>query len=105
MAAGVYKVGIYVHFMIYKLKSTRIVLTTSETQQVILFFVLAFVIGWLAFLPILLYHVYPKSSAFIFLFSPTLAALITAALTSGVAGVKEVLGVISCGNPISSAIC
>jgi len=67
-------------------------LNTSKTQQLIIFFVLAFVIGWLAFLPILLYHAYPKSSAFIFLFSPALAALITAALTNGIAGVKDVLG-------------
>jgi CAAX protease family protein len=67
-------------------------LKTSKTQQLIIFFVLAFVIGWLAFLPTLLYNVYPKSSAFIFLFSPALAALITAALPNGIAGVKEVLG-------------
>lgn len=64
----------------------------SETQQLIIFFVLAFAIGWLAFLPIFLYHASPKPGAFIFLFSPALAALITAALTNGVTGVKEVLG-------------
>ena len=64
---------------------------TSKTQQLIIFFVLAFVIGWLAFIPIFLYHVSPTPNAFIFLFSPALAALITAALINGMTGVKEVL--------------
>ena len=67
-------------------------LKTSKTQELIIFFVLTFVIGWLAFLPDLLHHVYPKSSAFIYLFSPALAAFITAILTNGFAGVKDVLG-------------
>jgi len=68
-------------------------LKTSKTQQLIFFFVLAFVIGWLAFIPVFLYHASPKPSAlFIFLFSPALAGLITAALTNGMTGVKEVLG-------------
>src|SRR5689334_7035610 len=67
-------------------------LKTSEIQQLIVFFIFAFVIGWLAFLPIFLYHASPKPGAFIFLFSPALAALITATLTNGVTGVKEVLG-------------
>jgi uncharacterized protein len=67
-------------------------LTTSKTQQLIIFFVLTFIIGWLTFLPVLLYHVYPTAGAFIFLFSPALAALITAALANGIAGVKDVLG-------------
>ena len=66
-------------------------LKTSKTQQLITFFVLAFVIGWLALLPIFLYHASPTPGAFIFLFSPALAALITAALTNGIPGVKEVL--------------
>jgi hypothetical protein len=64
---------------------------TSKTQQLITFFVLAFVIGWLALLPIFLYHASPTPGAFIFLFSPALAALITAALTNGIPGVIEVL--------------
>jgi membrane protease YdiL (CAAX protease family) len=67
-------------------------LKTSKTLQLIIFFVLAFVIGWLAFIPIFLYHASPTPGGFIFLFSPALAALITAALTNGVTGVKEVLG-------------
>ena len=68
-------------------------LKTSKTQQLIFFFVLAFVIGWLAFIPVFLYHASPKPSAlFIFLFSPALAGLITAALTNGMTGVQEVLG-------------
>ncbi len=66
-------------------------LETSKTQQLIIFFVLTFVIGWLAFVPIFLYHASPTPGAFIFLFSPTLAALITAFLTNGMTGVKEVL--------------
>jgi uncharacterized protein len=67
-------------------------LKTSKTQQLIIFFLLAFVIGWLAFIPIFLYHVSPAPGAFIFLFSPALAALTTAALSNGITGVKEVLG-------------
>jgi membrane protease YdiL (CAAX protease family) len=68
-------------------------LKTSKTQQLIIFFVLAFAIGWLAFIPVFLFHTSPKPAAlFIFLFSPALAALITAALTNGITGVKEVLG-------------
>ena len=67
-------------------------LDTSKTQQLIIFFVLTFVIGWLAFVPIFLYHASPTPGAFIFLFSPALAALITAFLTNGMTGVKEVLG-------------
>jgi uncharacterized protein len=67
-------------------------LKMSKTQQLIMFFLLAFVIGWLAFIPIFLYHASPTPGAFIFLFSPALAALITAALTNGITGVKEVLG-------------
>jgi membrane protease YdiL (CAAX protease family) len=66
-------------------------LKTSKTQQLIIFFVLAFFIGWLAFIPIFLYHTSPTPGAFIFLFSPALAALITAALANGIIGVKEVL--------------
>jgi len=69
----------------------KVKLKTSETKQLILFFILAFVIGWLAFLPIFLYHASPRPGAFIFLFSPALAALITAFQTNGVTGVKEVL--------------
>jgi membrane protease YdiL (CAAX protease family) len=67
-------------------------LKTTKTQQLIIFFLLAFVIGWLAFIPIFLYHASPTPGAFIFLFSPALAALITAVLTKGITGVKEVLG-------------
>jgi membrane protease YdiL (CAAX protease family) len=67
-------------------------LETSKTQQLIIFFVLTFVIGWLAFVPIFLYHASPTPGAFIFLFSPALAALITTFFTNGTIGVKEVLG-------------
>lgn len=71
------------HGMIFK---------TSKTKQLIMFFVLAFAIGWLAFLPIFLYRASATPGAFIFLFSPALAALITASLTNGITGIKEVLG-------------
>lgn len=64
----------------------------SKTKQLTVFFILAFAIGWLAFLPNLVYEVSPTPGAFIFLFSPALAALITAFLTNGITGVKEVLG-------------
>ena len=64
----------------------------SESGQLILFFVLAFVIGWAAFIPIMLYHLPTTPGAFIFLFSPALAALITAFLTNGTAGLKDLIG-------------
>jgi membrane protease YdiL (CAAX protease family) len=67
-------------------------LKISNTQQLIVFFVLAFGIGWLAFIPAMLYHFYPTPGAFIYLFSPAIAGLITALLADGVAGVREVLG-------------
>lgn len=65
-------------------------LKTSKTHQLFIFFGMTFVIGWLPFIPVLLYHVYPTSSAFIYLFSPALAALITAILTNGFAGVRDI---------------
>lgn len=65
---------------------------TSKTKQLTIFFVLAFVIGWPAFLSSFLYSVARTPGAFIFLFSPALAALITAFLTNGIADIKEVLG-------------
>lgn len=67
-------------------------LKTSKNRQLIIFFILAFVIGWFAYLPVLIHHDFPKWNAFIFLFSPALAALITAVMTNGLAGVKEILG-------------
>jgi len=78
--------------MIYRMAEHGMKLKTSKTQQLMIFFLLAFVIGWLAFSPIYLYHASPTPGAFIFLFSPALAALITAALTNGITGIKEVLG-------------
>jgi membrane protease YdiL (CAAX protease family) len=62
---------------------------TSTTKQLVIFFVLAFGIGWLAFVPIMFYHLSPTPGAFIFLFSPALAALITVFLENGFAGVKD----------------
>ena len=67
-------------------------LKTSINQQLIIFFVLAFVIGWLAYIPIFLHYASSTPSAFIFLFSPALAALITSALINGITGIKELLG-------------
>jgi len=64
----------------------------TNRQELVLFFVLAFGIGWLAFIPAMIYNFYPTPSAFIFLFSPALAALITSGLTGGRAGMQELLG-------------
>src|SRR5512140_1255715 len=63
----------------------------STLKQLVIFFVLAFVIGWLAFVPVFLYHLPPTPGAFIFLFSPALAALITAFLAGGRQGIRDVL--------------
>jgi uncharacterized protein len=63
----------------------------SKVQQLIVFFVLTFVIGWLTFIPAMLNHAQPTFGAFIFLYSPALAALITVSLVNGFAGIKAVL--------------
>ena len=64
----------------------------SIIQQLIVFLVLTFVIVWMAFVPAMLYHTHPTLGAFIFLYSPALAALITSILTNGFAGIKDLLG-------------
>ena len=64
----------------------------SKTGQLFIFFVLAFAIGWAAFIPAILYKLYPTAGAFIFLFSPALAACITAWLADGMPGLKELFG-------------
>jgi hypothetical protein len=66
-------------------------LKTSKVQQLIVFFVLTFVIGWLAYIPVMLNNVQPTFGAFIFLYSPALAALITVCLVNGFTGIKAVL--------------
>jgi membrane protease YdiL (CAAX protease family) len=63
----------------------------SETQQLLCFFVLAFGGAWSAAVPAVLYQSFPKWSAFVILFSPAVAALVTAALSGGIAGVRELL--------------
>jgi membrane protease YdiL (CAAX protease family) len=66
-------------------------LKNSETVQLVVFFVLTFVIGWAVFVPVVLHRGFPAWSAFIFLFSPALAGLITAALVDGIAGTRSLL--------------
>jgi membrane protease YdiL (CAAX protease family) len=65
---------------------------TSNFKALTAFFILTFVIGWLAWIPILINHESPKWSAFIFLFSPALSALLVAGLTNGLTGIKDILG-------------
>ncbi len=64
---------------------------TSNLKQLAAFFILAFVIGWLAWIPILASQEYPKWSAFVFLFSPAISALLVAGFTNKLAGVKDIL--------------
>lgn len=63
----------------------------SPTRQLIVFFALAFGIGWLAFLPVVLYQAFPAWSAFLYLYSPALSALITAFWAQGPAGIRGLL--------------
>ncbi len=63
----------------------------EKIKQLVIFFALAFLIGWLAFIPVFLYHLPTAPGAFIYLFSPALAALITAFLGSGWQGIRDVL--------------
>ncbi len=64
---------------------------TSSLKQLVAFFILAFVIGWLAWVPLLVNPSGPAWSAFIFLFSPAISALLVAGITNKWAGVKGIL--------------
>jgi len=66
-------------------------LKISITQQLLIFFILTFVIGWPAFTPVMTGHTPPTFGAFIFLYSPAVAALVTAFLANGWTGIKAVL--------------
>jgi membrane protease YdiL (CAAX protease family) len=66
-------------------------LKSSVAGQLVVFFVLTFAIGWAAFLPVVLGQGLPAWSAFIFLFSPALAALVTVVFVDGIAGPISVL--------------
>jgi membrane protease YdiL (CAAX protease family) len=63
----------------------------SKRNQLILFFMLAFAIGWVGVLPALAGDGSLRYSAFLYLFSPAIAALVTAGMADGFAGMKEVL--------------
>ncbi len=65
---------------------------SSQIKQLVIFFVLAFLIGWLAFVPVFLYHLPTTPGAFLFLFSPALAALIMEFLAGGWRGIRDMLG-------------
>ncbi|MCL4529414.1 MAG: CPBP family intramembrane metalloprotease [Chloroflexi bacterium] len=64
---------------------------TSNLKQLAAFFILAFVIGWLAWIPLLVNREGPTWSAFIFLFSPAISALLVAGFTNKLAGIKDIL--------------
>ena len=66
-------------------------LRTSKPGQLAAFFVLTFIIGWLAWIPLLIDRAFPTSIAFIFLFSPAISALAVTAFTNGGVGVKDLL--------------
>lgn len=61
-------------------------------RQLLLFFGLAFGLAWPPWLLVLFGRELPTPAAFLFLFSPALAAVITIAATSGLAGLRELAG-------------
>ncbi len=66
-------------------------LRTSKPGQLVVFFVLAFIIGWLAWIPLLIDRAFPTFIAFIFLFSPAISALVMTAYINGTVGIKDLL--------------
>jgi membrane protease YdiL (CAAX protease family) len=64
----------------------------AARNQLILFFGLAFAISWLGMLPALTGSGVLRFTAFLYLFSPAIAALVTAGMADGLAGVKGLLG-------------
>lgn len=64
-------------------------LRTSKPGQLTVFFVLTFIIGWMAWIPMLTSPTFPKYGAFIFLFSPAISSLITTAIVDGRTGIKN----------------
>ena len=64
----------------------------SNLRQLAAFFLLAFVIGWPALIPLLLNPRGPSWSAFIYLFSPAISACIVAGAANGRAGVRSIFG-------------
>ena len=64
----------------------------SARNQLILFFILVFAIGWMGMLPALTGSGLLRYSAFLYLFSPAIAALVTSGITDGLPGIKGVLG-------------
>jgi membrane protease YdiL (CAAX protease family) len=66
--------------------------TKSPRIQLTFFFLLTFVIAWGAWIPAFLLPSLPGAIAFIGLFAPAIAALITTYISSGRDGVADVLG-------------
>jgi CAAX protease family protein len=64
---------------------------TSNVKQLSVFFILTFMIGWLAWIPLLSNREGPTWSAFIFLFSPAISALLITGITNQWAGLKDIL--------------
>lgn len=66
-------------------------LQRSNLPQLGAFFILTFAMGWPAWIPLLASPHSPSWSAFIFLFSPAIAALLIAGATEKWTGIKDVL--------------
>ena len=67
------------------------VMLKSSRSQLIVFFLLSFVIAWGTWIPSFLLPSFPKSISVIGLFAPAISALITAMLSSGKKGMSEIL--------------
>jgi len=66
--------------------------TWSLRRQLRIFFLLAFGISWLTWIPAFTIPQFPRPVVFIGLFAPALAALIVASLASGLEGIRELVG-------------
>lgn len=63
----------------------------SLSRQLIVFFILAYVIGWASWLPAFTMPAVPGFVALIGLYAPAIAGLIVAGLADGQAGIREIL--------------
>ena len=64
----------------------------QSRNQLILFFLLAFILAWGTWIPAFVLPQFPKQLSLIGLFAPAISALIVAALSRGKRGVTELLG-------------
>ncbi|MDR3573260.1 MAG: type II CAAX endopeptidase family protein [Anaerolineaceae bacterium] len=69
----------------------KLYLSTAK-NQLVLFFLIAFILAWGTWIPAFLLPDFPKQLPLIGLFAPAISSLIVAWITKGKAGIAEILG-------------